>query len=214
MEIHFAFNDKHYNMFNVYCKPYIPHGLTPVEHRLDITSAGEYMKLGYMKIICEKMELIIKSLESNDENDLVIWSDADIIFSARYRRGFIKHIRLQLEKSKKSILYQRESYEFPNIINGGFFIAKKNDFTRKLYSYILKSCLDSNDRHDQDFINEYIVKNPIEAEKHIGTLPLTYASASNGGFMILRKCHLFHCNCTATLNDKIRMLNRVKSKIT
>ena len=212
MEIHFALNDKHYNMFNAYCKPSIPHGFTIVEHKLDIKSSGEYMKNGYIEIIREKMRLIINSLNSLDSPDPIIWADADIVFSGKNKNNFIKLILLELEKSNKSILYQKEHLD-SNIINGGFFIAKKNDFTKKLYSYILQSCLSNDDKHDQDYINEFIVKNCDEAKEHIGTLPRVYASASNRGFQILTKCQLFHCNCTATVNDKIKMMKRVSAKI-
>jgi hypothetical protein len=213
MEIHFACNDKHFDMFCTYCKPSIPLGLTPVEHRLTIKSAGEYMKHGYMKIICAKMRLIIDSLKSSDSNEPVIWCDSDVIFNTRYKRSFLKQITLELEKSNKSILYQRENRQFPDMINGGFFIAQRNDFSISFYSHILQLCLNSNDKHDQDFINEYITQNSIEAKNHIGTLPLTYASASNGGFRILNRCQLFHCNCTPTVADKMKMLGRVNSRM-
>jgi hypothetical protein len=213
MEIHFAYNDKHSNMFETYCKPSIPYGLTIIEHKSNIESIAEYMKYGYMDIIREKMSLILDSLKPDNSNDPIIWCDADIIFNTRYRRNFITALISEFKNSKKSILYQRESTTAPEMINAGFFIAKRNDFTRNLYSFILKSCLERNDMHDQDYINRFIIENESEAKINIGTLPLTYASASNGGFNMIKRCQLFHCNCTKTLDDKIKMMQIIKSKM-
>lgn len=212
MEIHFSFNDKHADMFELYCNASMPNGLTVIEHRSSIESSAEYMKYGYMSIIREKMQLISNSLESEDSNP-VIWSDADIIFNTRYRASFKTTLLNEFRNSKKSILYQRERYDNSDMINGGFFIAKRNNFTRELYSNVLESCLQRDDMHDQDYINRFIAENPNEAKQHIGTLPSIYASASNGGFRIIRRCQLFHCNCTSTLDDKIRMLKRIKPKL-
>ena len=213
MEIHFSFNDKHADMYETYCKPSIPSGLRVVEHRSCIESSAVYMKHGYMDIIREKMQLILDSLNSTDYGMPIIWSDVDIIFNRRHKGNFAASILSEFRNSKKSILYQREHYGTPTTINGGFFIAKKNDFTKRLYSYILESCQNGDDKHDQDYINDFIISNDDECSRHIGTLPLRYASASNGGFKIVRSCQLFHCNCTATAADKISMLNDVKSKM-
>ncbi len=213
MEIHFAFNDKHADMFETYCKPSIPSGLRVIEHRSNIESSAVYMKHGYMDIIREKMQLILDSLDSYESNMPIIWSDTDVIFNPRYRRNFATSILSEFRNSKKSILYQREHADNPTMICGGFFIAKKNDFTKNLYSYIKQSCANGDDKHDQDYINEFINSNADECSQHIGTLPLVYASASNGGFRAVNRCQLFHCNCTYTIDEKISMMKNVKSKM-
>lgn len=207
MDINFVFNPVHQDMYNSYCKTYLPKGLTVREHVLDIDSDGKFMSDGFKSIIRRKVKMIIESINDCKDDTLSIWSDADIIYNPKFSDSFIPRLESIFKYSEKHIYFQRE-HSYTNQVNTGFFILRKNSFTHDFFSEVLNILDQQAEIHEQDAVNKRMLPNHL-----VGFLPLDFGSASNASSFDFDNHYIYHCNCTHTLEDKIAMLNDVAKKI-
>lgn len=212
-------NSTHRILYDEYFAPSIPNDIDIIKHESDIITSGTYMTDGYINILKEKAKLIAKSFKDASKNDIIVWSDIDVIVNPKLKSVFRKNIIDAYRITKKSLLYQRELHQgFRNkanyVINGGFFISRSDSFSINLYETVAGLIEDDPTRHDQDFINDLIKYNRPYRHK-IGVLPYTYASASNYGRVVdPNVCLLYHANCTHTLPEKLDLLNKIRDQLT
>lgn len=214
-EYHTIVNDAQRILFDKYFYPSFPKDESLVVHETQIVSSAQYMQDGYIDILKEKCRLIIESLKNAKRNQIIVWTDIDIIINRRSALNLSSSIYSLLHSSEKSLLYQKEAYDKNNKdINGGFFASIADDFSISLYERVYDMICNDPSKHDQDCINQLIASDE-EVERRIGTFPLTYASRSNQGSYHghPKRCVLYHANCTMTLQTKIQMLNRVYAQM-
>ena len=210
---HTLINDTQQRLFDDYFFPSFPKNETLVVHKTEIHTDGHYMQAGYIDIIKTRCKHIIDSLKAAKHNQVVVWSDIDIIINRRFANDLSTDIYSLVHNSGKSILYQREFCNKDDI-NGGFFASVADDFSISLYERVYDMICEDPTKHDQDCINQLMLEDEL-VRSRVGTLPLTYASRSNQGSREghPKRCTLYHANCTSDMRSKQKMLNRVHAQM-
>lgn len=180
---------------------------TPV---FESTCTGE-LKLGGGKSIWNsKLTSIIHVLETLPENDIFIFSDVDIVF---YKP--VKSVISTLIKNK-DILFLRERYDEtvePELgnVNFGFTIIKVNKKTHKFFCDVLKKVNEEN-IWDQYAVNILLYESN-DHQLNWDVLSLMFFSTTIGLQHLNKYIYLYHANDTSTIEDKLKLMDRVDKVI-
>lgn len=202
MNIYYFYDTKTEYLVNNYFLPslkkYNP-ALNPMGKRLINIDESDFCSLGFRHIITDKVEKVIKIIESETNPFLV--SDIDIEFF-----GSIKPY-LENISSDTDMVFQAEAN---NEVNTGFIWIKPGTNVLSFWEKILAR-LNSFDK--TKFINEQILIN-----KHIVSSNIKFSTFPNNIWNWTlsknppKKIVLHHANCTRNIYDKIKKLNDVRYK--
>lgn len=171
--------------------------------------SGNFESNGWDKTMRKKIEYILYSLDKTNENDFFVHSDIDIQFFGNIKNDLLKLIN----ESNKDILFQDDN----NIMCMGFFICKKNNRTLNFFNKILSDL--HNHKNDQIAVNYHLNYMDISYDK----LPNRYYTIGlnhklwNGesiNFEIPSDILMHHANYTIGVENKIKLLNIIKQKLT
>ncbi len=167
------------------------------------------MSEGWSNTMRRKIDYILYSLEHTKEHGIFIHSDIDIVFYDKIKTDILNLM------NGYDILFQRDSKDNNHSLCMGFFACVKNDKTVDFFKNIYTN-LHKYD-NDQTAVNSLIKKYNLK----YGNLPNNYYSVGveNGlwegdeDIKIPEKILIHHANFTVGVENKIKLINLVKSKI-
>jgi hypothetical protein len=167
------------------------------------SSSGNYFSKGFNETTKEKIKFLLDTLNfSIDENEIVLFSDVDVIFMSKIEEYFNK--------------FKEFDMVFQNGIGGlntGFFLVKNNNQVKKLLEEVIDKChLFDN---DQIALNSLIKNHPIKFTmfgNEIFSVAHTIGPKvwNNEKFEIPNNLLVFHACWCEGVNKKIELLNYVK----
>ena len=173
-----------------------------------ISHTGEYESQGFDLTMLQKIEMIITSIDINEQP--FIYADCDVQFF-----GDVAH-----DLGDYDILFQQDY--FPDNYCAGFFIAKQSEKVLQFFLDVRSAFVEQMNGtiHDQTIINQMIRSGyPIKA----GMLPVdkywTAAFATGGSIWSGQKISvpkgivMHHANFTVGVDNKVALLEQVKSKL-
>ena len=113
---------------------------------------GNYKKQGWVRAMLRKAEIIVHAIKDNCDG-MFIYSDVDIQFFKP-----TQDLSCQLMK-RKDLALQRDSPE--GGLCAGFFICRANWKTLKLWEDICRFLAKSDNRDDQDVLNDFLLTSRI-----------------------------------------------------
>jgi hypothetical protein len=203
MELHFLVNETMKPIANRHFIPSLPPYFRAQSHISTVSSSGNFAKDGYFEIILDKVECILSLIEGRLDDQLMLWSDVDVVFNPKVSTD--NNIAGELESlcSGKDLLFQRE---FPqgDCCNTGIQIIRRNTRTLIFYAQV-RLMLDFFNRSDRSCVNHLLAM--VDGVEW-GFLPIEYSNESNGG--LSPGSRLYHANCTPvdTQRSKDRRLSR------
>lgn len=204
MELHYNINSTMRSLADRYFVPSIPSEFTPVEHRSEVITSGNFAQDGFYDFICEKIDCILNVIECSLDNQIMLWTDVDIIFHPQWKQNCIPAEIRELSEGY-DLLFQRE-WPHKNAVNTGVMAIRRN--TRALIFFAqVRIMLETFNRSEQASANKLLqIGTPITW----GLLPDTYSSETNRG--LNANSRLYHANNTSkdSMNTKQRMLDHLE----
>tara|TARA_R100000008_G_C3582253_1_gene169379 strand:+ start:367 stop:1026 length:660 start_codon:yes stop_codon:yes gene_type:complete len=170
---------------------------------------GEYHAEGWSKTMRKKVQLIITGIEET-WGDCFIHADCDVIFLQRFKEKLIE------ELVDADIALQNDL----TVCCAGFFVARSNDKTLKLFKTVLEN-LDAFE-DDQVALNYYLPTVTARVLSHefysIGLAtggrpyPGPYSDADLLHHIGEVNIRAFHANYTKGVENKIKLLNLIKER--
>ena len=167
------------------------------------SSSGNYFSKGFNETTKEKIKFLLDTLNfSIDENEIVLFSDVDVLFMSKIEEYFNK--------------FKEFDMVFQNGIGGlntGFFLVKNNNQVKKL----LEEVIDKGHLFDNDQIAlNSLIKNHSVKFTMFGNEIFSVAHTigpkvwNNEKFEIPNNLLVFHACWCEGVNKKIELLNYVK----
>lgn len=140
------YTSTHEILFRDFLNPSIPEGFNVLKMKGDqISEDGSYFSHGFGETTRKKMEFLLSELENSEDEEIVLFSDVDIIFIS--------------DPSEYLMSYSRFDAVFQNNYDGlntGFFLLKNKEEVRNMLRDVLENCHKYQD--DQIALND-IIKN-------------------------------------------------------
>src|ERR1035437_8070412 len=127
MEIHYTINSTMDSMADRYFLPSIPECLFPIPHRSEVVSSGNFAQDGYFDVLVDKVEWILTVIEGRLDDELMLWSDVDIVFNRGCDAGSLTK-EIEALANGKDLLFQREWSE-GSACNAGVQVIRRNTRT-------------------------------------------------------------------------------------
>ena len=198
------------NFFIPSYEKYISNEYKLITKKIDqVCTSGEFASIGFDYVMLQKIKFIIDNIDINDEDPL-IFSDCDVQFFSN----------LNFNLSDYDILFQHDFY--PNARCAGLFVCKQNKKILSFFQLIEKNLTNNLNKgtDDQGIINRLLDSGYSEIKS--GLLPneewwtvgmITNGSVWNGQFVqIPKNIKVHHANFTIGVNNKIKLMELVKSK--
>ena len=176
-----------------------------------VCESGEFAANGFDKAMLKKIEFIVENIDLSDKSKLV-FSDCDVQFFGD----------IDLDMDHYDILFQKDYFEDARC--AGFFICKNNQNVLNFFNQI-KNLLENNlnSRVDDQFFLNNLIKNnfsithgylPIDKFWTVGNF--TGGKVWNDGddVQIPKTIVMHHANYTIGIENKIKLLNIVRDKMT
>ena len=182
--------------------------------QLENTCIGDFHTIGFFNSCLCKIQKIIQYLKALDDGDCLIYLDSDICVTD----DIVSIMILELKDCDAA--FQQDS---PNALCGGMFICRKNHRTLQLFQNILDELVVNpeyyqNRVYDQTALNEQLATNTI-TYKALSERFTTYGNIGEGiwnpncaEFELPHNLVAFHANFTVGIDNKILLLNMVRSK--
>lgn len=167
--------------------------------------SGNCWEAGWEESCIRKLKIVLNACKSN-MGGAFVFSDVDVQFF-----GPVLNVLLE-ELGDLEIACQNDTG--PTYC-AGFFIAKANDNTLKLFEDMLYKF----EKDDQHCLNKYIHINKIKAKMlssrflTIGNLIYRVWNESIGDVYIPRNTLVHHANFTVGVENKIKLLNMVRKQL-
>ena len=166
-----------------------------------ISPDGNYFNQGFSETTKDKIEFLLETLKTSEEDETVLFCDVDIIFL-----GPIKDYLGNYDQ------YDMSFQEGHGGLNTGFFIMKNNQKVRNLLDLVVKNC---HMYHDDQITLNFLIKN---TELRYCTFDVRIMSVAdsigpkiwnNEIFDIPEKTLVFHACWCAGVDNKIKLLDYV-----
>ena len=119
MKILCVLTDSHRIMFENYFIKTIPYPDNVIVKTLKLEGDGSYKSKSWQVTIVKKIEFVLSYLNKVDNDTFYVFSDVDVQFFPNFSLDELKN---ELIKSKKDILFQKESSnKNSRTINAGFY---------------------------------------------------------------------------------------------
>lgn len=203
MKIYTIYSDSHEVLYNDYFLKTLPNEFDLISTKIpQECQTGDFYNDGWNRTCYRKVELFIKACEDNMGENF-IFSDVDIQFF-----GNIKDILLE-ELGDYDIACQNDT---SNIYCSGFFICNANERTLNMF----KRMKDNYNKEDQTSLNQeiYLSKSKFLSRKFFTIGHITNSIWNGQDVEIPKDILVHHANWTIGINNKIKLLNIVKEKIT
>jgi hypothetical protein len=208
------YSDSHKEIYDMFYKSYCKYLQDTFQLKVkkieQVSPTGEYETEGFDLAMLEKIEWIIENIDLND-NNWMVFSDCDV--------QFFKNIEENL--GEYDILFQEDIGSYC----AGFFICKQNQKVLDFFKYVYETLkLNLNGKiHDQTVIN-YLLLNKLFTNIEAGLLNRNKywtVANSNGGRVwngeeinnVPNDIIMHHANFTVGINNKINLLNKIKTKV-
>lgn len=204
MKVYTAFSESHKVFYDNYFLPTLPKDLTLIKVDLPQTcKSGVYFSKGWAEFCYKKTELFLKACEEN-KNEYFVFSDVDIQFFN--------------EELADTLIKEIEDYDLACQYDGrglycsGFFVCKSNKKTINMFNTINKKYI----HDDQKSLNKYInLCNAKFLSSRFYTVGQTINEPwTNQTFLIPKDILVHHANWTVGIDNKIKLLEKVKEQFT
>jgi len=204
MNILCVLTDSHKILFDNYFIKTIPCPENVIVKKLDLEGDGSYNSKSWQVALVKKIEFVLSYLNKVDNDTFYVFSDVDVQFFPNFSLDELKN---ELIKSKKDILFQKESSnKNSRTVNTGFYIAKSSSRLLKFFQQVLEALNNSEIKNDQKYINLLLKGSSISW----GFLPFSYYAWSQGlpppGMIY---CH--HANSAPSVKLKISKFEFIKN---
>ena len=218
MKLYTLYTDSHKDLLLNHFLPSISQNTSPFDIVLrkipQYCKSGEYMKIGWIETMIKKVEYHIESCLEN-LNKSFIYTDCDVQFLTNDN---IIDIMLN-ELEGYDIACQDDAHPFGDRTTycAGFFICKSNTSTVALFEKILQDMKrNSAWLHDQEALNMNLsmVKHKTLSHRFFTHAQITKElwSGNNDDFVIPKNILVHHANWTHGVDNKIKLLNMVKTQ--
>ena len=201
MKLYVIFTSSHRKLYEDYFLKTLPDEfeLVPLEIPQECPS-GEFYKEGWDKTCYRKVELFHKACAEN-QGELFAFSDVDIQFFGNVKETMIE------ELGDYDIACQNDT---GNYYCSGFFICRGNESTLNMFSEMKKNY----SLEDQTTLNKHIhmVKSKFLSNKFFTIGQLIHVWRGQD-FEIPYSILMHHANWTEGIDNKIRLLDKVKEKV-
>ncbi|WOO39840.1 glycosyltransferase [Rubellicoccus peritrichatus] len=187
IHLYCCYTEAHKVMFQDYFVPSLTNNVLVHAYRIDLAGPGDFLSQEFIECIRRKIDLIVASIDRH-RGDIIVWSDVDIIlfddFEPDVREIFA-------EKSDLDIVLQREG-KHTSDVNSGFFAARCNDRTRRLFERVKEEMIADPSKNEQPLVNDLIFGDVDVTWEY---LPFKYAARSQI-WPPIEDISLYHANCT------------------
>jgi hypothetical protein len=205
MNLYSIYTPSHKILFDNYFKPSLIEGEYELhcETRDQECSTGTYYESGWNQTTYRKVEYFSKIVEENIGNTFV-FSDVDVQFFGKTKEILIE------ELDNFDIAAQDDTW---NCLCSGFFICKSNERTINMF----KSMKDNYHlyKEDQDALNKnrHLSKWKFLSRKFFTVGQLTNNVWNGENFTTPTDILMHHANWTISVENKIKLLEKVKNQI-
>lgn len=187
IHLYCCYTEAHKVLFLDYFVPSLTNNVLVHAHRIDLAGSGDFLSQEFIECIRRKIDLIIASIDRH-RGDIIVWSDIDIILFGDFEPEIRQFFE---EKDDIDILLQREG-KHTSDINSGFFAARCNDRTRRLFERVKEEMLADPTKNEQPLVNDLIFG---DVDVNWEYLPFKYAARSQA-WPPVDQIALYHANCT------------------
>jgi predicted oxidoreductase len=167
------------------------------------SQSGNYFSEGFNETTKEKIKFLLDTLNTSvEENEIILFSDVDIIFISKTEEFFNK--------------FKEFDMVFQNGVGGlntGFFLVKNNNQVKKLLKEVIDKChIFDNDQIALNFlIKNHPIKFTMFGDEIFSVAHVIGPKVWNGEkFEIPNNILVFHACWCAGVNKKIELLNYVR----
>lgn len=187
IHLYCCYTEAHKNLFLDYFVPSLTNNVLVHAYRIDLAGPGDFLSQEFIECIRRKIDLIIASIDRH-RGDIIIWSDIDIILFGDFEPEVRKFFA---EKEELDILLQREGRHTSDV-NSGFFAARCNERTRRLFERVKEEMLADPSKNEQPVVNDLIFG---DVDVNWEYFPFEYAAKSQA-WPPIDNIALYHANCT------------------
>ena len=206
MDILCVLTDSHRILFDKYFIKTIPNPEKVIVKTIDVEGDGHYNSESWQKAVSKKIEFVLSYLIKVENGTIFIFSDVDVQFFPEFN---VELVRNELIKSKKDILFQKETSNSDSMtVNTGFYVAKSSPGLLKFFNDVLEALKNSKIKNDQTCINMLIKDSLI----NWGYLPFNYYAWSHG-FPPPNTIFCHHANHAGIINKKINQMILVRAYV-
>lgn len=166
-----------------------------------ISPDGNYFNQGFSETTKDKINFLLQTLQTTEENEIVLFCDVDIIFLGSIENYLNKYTG-----------YDMVFQEGHGGLNTGFFIMKNNEKVRSLLDSVVKNC---HMYHDDQITLNFLIKNTELKYNTFDTKIMSVADSLgpkiwvDEAFDIPEETLVFHACWCAGVENKIKLLNYV-----
>jgi len=197
------YTDSHFNLYRNYFIPSIKDNFEVFQKcGNQVSLDGSYFNEGFSETTKNKIEFLLESLEHLNEDEVVLFSDVDIIFLSPVKEYLDQYIE-----------YDMVFQEGFGGLNTGFFIMKNKKPVRDLLKSVIYNC---HLYHDDQVTLNYLIR---DSELKYTTFDYRIMSPAtiigpriweNQLFDIPQDALVFHACWCAGVENKTRLLEHVR----
>lgn len=202
MKLYTIYTPSHKILYDNYFKKTLPNEFELISMEIpQYCPTGSFYKDGWSETCFEKVKFFIKACEEN-RNEIFIFSDVDVQFFGEIKKTLIE------ELGDFDIACQNDTGMY---YCSGFFICRSNDRTMKMF----KSMMDNYNKEDQTSLNEniHLCKSKFLSSKFFTIAHITHNVWKGEDVEIPKYILMHHANWTEGIENKIKLLNMVKNKM-
>jgi hypothetical protein len=222
MKVYTIYTESHSVLLNNFFLPslsYIPNIELIIDYKPQDCSSGEYMQNGWLSTMKHKVRLHIDACKKT-EDEFFIYSDCDVLF---LNKDLVPCILSELGDDDIACQNDIAIYNNRATCCAGFFISRTNEKTVRLWESVLEKMNllpEDTTEQDQSLLNYFLDKQNINyrtLSPRFFTLArhkkeLWDQKTNNFDFNIPEDIMVYHANWTHGIDNKIALLNYVKSK--